>query len=241
MSENCVLSPSRQFLDIFRTFVRHFSDILSTFLFCGLSNNLPVTSLKSPPGSGKRSWSLKKKSPLGSGKRSGKSSGKKSANRFPPKGVVRQHSVLRRVLRRFWEGFWGSQKGSEKGSWCGFYSKKRVLRRVLRRGSETGVSRRCLDSPLRKVWKSLGSRPPLTGVSRALRARNPRRVSRGLPAPGSKKCPQQSQNSLRSLKTFYFETPETVLRLFRTLFVCPGRLFRDSFGTPGPEGPGRLL
>ena len=61
--------------------------------------------------------------------------------------------------------------------------------------------------------------PPLTGVSRALRARNPERVSRDR----SKKCPKQSQNSLRSLKTVYFETPETVSRLFRTLFGPRGR------------------
>ena len=44
-------------------------------------------------------------------------------------------------------------------------------------------------------------------------------VSRGLPAPKSKKCPKQSRNSLRSLKTVYLETPETVSRLFRTLFA----------------------
>ena len=54
----------------------------------------------------------------------------------------------------------------------------------------------------------------------ALRARNPERVSR---APGSKKCPKQSQTSLRSVETVYVETPETVLRLFRTLFGLRGR------------------
>ena len=40
----------------------------------------------------------------------------------------------------------------------------------------------------------LGSRPPLTGVSRALRARNPQKVSKsvsqGLPGQGPKKCPK---------------------------------------------------
>ena len=56
--------------------------------------------------------------------------------------------------------------------------------------------------------------------------------SRGLPAPGSKKCPKQSQNSLRSLKIDCFETPETVLRLFRTLFAPRGRKAPgDSFET----------
>ena len=54
----------------------------------------------------------------------------------------------------------------------------------------------------------------------------------GLPAPGSKKCPKQSRNSLRSLKTVYFETPETVSRLFRTLFGPRGRKAPgDSFET----------
>ena len=42
-SENCVFGPSGQFLDISRTFFRHSSDILSTFPFSGLSNDLPVT------------------------------------------------------------------------------------------------------------------------------------------------------------------------------------------------------
>ena len=69
-----------------------------------------------------------------------------------------------------------------------------------------------------------------------------RRVSLGLPAPGSKKCPKQSRNSLQSLKIDCFETPETVLRLFRTLFGPQGRKVQgdsfDSFGIPGPESPG---
>ena len=43
MSENCVFGPSGQFLDLSRTLLRHFSDILSTFPFSGLSNDLPVT------------------------------------------------------------------------------------------------------------------------------------------------------------------------------------------------------
>ena len=49
----------------------------------------------------------------------------------------------------------------------------------------------------------------------------------GLPAPESKKRPKQSRNSPQSLKIDCFETPETVSRLFRTLF--------------GPGGAGRLL
>ena len=73
----------------------------------------------------------------------------------------------------------------------------------------------------------------------------PKRVSRGLPAPWSKKCPKESRNSLQSLKIDCFETLETVLTLFRTLFGPRGqkapetllRLFRDS----EPGGPWRLL
>ena len=44
--------------------------------------------------------------------------------------------VLRRVLRR----------GPDVG-----FTLKKVLRRVLRRGSEKGVSRRCLERPLRST------------------------------------------------------------------------------------------
>ena len=93
----------------------------------------------------------------------------------------------------------------------------------------------------------LGSCPPLRGASQALRAWNPRRVSErvswGLSAPGSKKCPKQSWKSLQSLKKDCFETPETLPRLFRTLFGPRGRkVTGDSFGgDSGAEGPGRLL
>ena len=61
------------------------------------------------------------------------------------------------------------------------------------------------------------------------------RVSRHLPAPGSKKCPKQSKNSLRSLETVYFETPETVSRLFRTLFGPRGRKAPGDFLGTLPE------
>ena len=60
----------------------------------------------------------------------------------------------------------------------------------------------------------------------------PKESQKSLPGPGSKKCPKQSRNSLRSLEIDCFETPETVSRLFRTLFgprglPAPG----DSFET----------
>ena len=92
----------------------------------------------------------------------------------------------------------------------------------------------------------LGSHPPLRGVSRALWARNPpKSLRKSLPgpsAPGSKKCPKQSQKSLRSLKTVYFESPEILSRLFRTLLgpwgrKAPGDSFGDSSGISCPKGP----
>ena len=86
-------------------------------------------------------------------------------------------------------------------------------------------------SPPRRSF-GLASRPPLTGVSWPLRGRNPQRVServsRGLPAQGSRKCPKQSRKSLRSLIAVFVETLETLL--FWTLFGPwagkPGRLFQ---------------
>ena len=70
--------------------------------------------------------------------------------------------------------------------------------------------------------------------------RSLKRVSGCLPALGSKKCPKQSRNSLRSLKIDCFETPETVSRLFRTLFGPRGRKAPgDSFETL--SGSRRLL
>ena len=87
------------------------------------------------------------------------------------------------------------------------------------------------------LGQDLRPHPPLAGVSRAHRARNPFR-------PRGRKSVQNSlKNSLRSLKTVSFETPEIVLRLFRTLFDPwagrpKGRLSRRLFGVPGPEGPG---
>ena len=80
-------------------------------------------------------------------------------------------------------------------------------------------------NPARPLQESPG--PPGPESRKSLK-----RVSRGLPAPESKKCPKQSRNSLRSLKTVYFESPETVSRLFRTLFGPRDReALGDSFET----------
>ena len=69
----------------------------------------------------------------------------------------------------------------------------------------------------------LGSRPPLRGVSRALWARNPRRVServsRGLP------------KSLRSLKTVYWAGSSDIF------YFCPSSKGR---GWGGSEGRGNF-
>ena len=48
-----------------------------------------------------------------------------------------------------------------------------------------------------------------------------KRVSRGLPAPGSQKCPKQSQNSLRSLKTVY---PRESFRVIFNLLPCKAKI-----------------
>ena len=114
----------------------------------------------------------------------------------------------------------------------------------------------CLVASLR--FLILQPRLPVTGVSCALPTRNHKRVSResrGLPAPASKKCSKQlrPQNSLRSLKKDRFETPETVLTLFRTLFgpwnwKAPGHSLETLSGfrarwareTPVRGGQGRL-
>ena len=67
--------------------------------------------------------------------------------------------------------------------------------------------------------------------------------SPGPPAQASKKCPKESQESLRSPKTSSIETLETLLRLIRTLFgplgrKVPGDSFGDFLGISGPKGPG---
>ena len=92
----------------------------------------------------------------------------------------------------------------------------------------------------------LQPRPPLTGVSWALRARNPERVSKESPGAFGPGVPEVSE-------TVSKQSPESQDRLFRDSEDCfetvsdtfwssgpegPRRLFGDSFGIPGPEGPG---
>ena len=62
MPENCVFGPSAQFLDIFRTFFRQFSDILSTFRFSRLSNDL-ATESQTPPQQQKKRFQKPRLSP----------------------------------------------------------------------------------------------------------------------------------------------------------------------------------
>ena len=79
----------------------------------------------------------------------------------------------------------------------------------------------------------LGPGPPLTEVSRALRARNAERVSKmSLGASGPRtpkslqKVPEHSKNSLQTLSGDSPETSRTVPETFLRLF-----------GVPGPEAP----
>ena len=86
------------------------------------------------------------------------------------------------------------------------------------------------------VSQDLQPRPPLTGVSRPLRARNPERVSKE--SPGAFR-PKSVQNSLETVSGV---SKQPIWRLRSTSWTLgpegPRRLFGDSFGIPGPEGPG---
>ena len=87
--------------------------------------------------------------------------------------------------------------------------RKQISQQFVRRMSESptvGIA----PAPYRSLPGSWGPESP----------KSLRRVSRGLPAPGSKKCPKQSR---KSLKKDCFETPETLPRLSRTLFGPRGR------------------
>ena len=95
-------------------------------------------------------------------------------------------------------------------------------------------------SGAKKDSQNLQPRPPLTGVSRALRARNPERVSKVSPGAFRPRGPKSVRNSL---KTVSGVSKQTVSRLRRLFLECFGhvwtlwRLFRDS----GRGGPGKLL
>ena len=99
--------------------------------------------------------------------------------------------------------------------------------------------------------QNLGTPPPGTEGSRALRARNPKRVRKdrkGVPgplAPGSPRFPKSAPRSPKRVQ-------ERSFGLFLDSFRTPGRtlgdfgapapghpygLFSDSFGVPGPKGP----
>ena len=102
----------------------------------------------------------------------------------------------------------------------------------------------------------LGTRRPGTEVSRALRAQNPKRVrkeseraSRGLrPRRGPrvpKECAPESEKSPKTqLRTFFGLFSDSVAHSLGTLGLPragpPFGLFSDSFGVPGPKGPGDL-
>ena len=71
---------------------------------------------------------------------------------------------------------------------------------------------------------------PLTGVIRALRARNPKKVEKKLPGPFGPAVQKGRKKVENESKTTFF-------RLFSTFF----RLFFNLFLTPGPRGPGNFF
>ena len=98
------------------------------------------------------------------------------------------------------------------------------------------------------VWaaKALGTSPPLTEVSQALRARNAEKISNMSPAasgPGTPKSLKKvSGMSPESLRKVSGECFWSVPGLFGDFLGSWGRrpretFFRDSFGISGPEGP----
>ena len=94
---------------------------------------------------------------------------------------------------------------------------------------------------------SLGTSPPLTGVSQALRPEMPKsleNVSQGLWL-GSPKSLQKVRKKSKTLSRHFPETlrrlPRLSPRLFGDFFGSPGRRPRETFsrvfGISGPEGP----
>ena len=83
----------------------------------------------------------------------------------------------------------------------------------------------------------LGTSPPLTEVSRALRPRNAKRVSKmspGAPGPETPKSLKKVSGTVRQVSG---ESPESVWRVF---LECSGTFWR-LFGAPGPEAPGDIF
>ena len=89
----------------------------------------------------------------------------------------------------------------------------------------------------------LGTPRPGTEVSRALRARNPKRVRKGVPAsePQSrKKCAPESEKSPKRVRSCVFglSSDSVVHSWGLPALGHPLGLFLDSFGVPAPKGPG---
>ena len=88
----------------------------------------------------------------------------------------------------------------------------------------------------------LRTSPPLTEVSRALRARNAEKVSNMSEAPGprkvSKKSREQSEKTLSTLSGVFSGCSRDFFETFRGSGAGgPGRHVRDFFGVSGPKGP----
>ena len=85
--------------------------------------------------------------------------------------------------------------------------------------------------------QSLGTSPPLTEVSRALRARNAKKVSKmspGASGPGTPKSLKKVSGTVREVSG---ESRESVWRVFLEYSGTFWRLF----GVPGPEAPGDIF
>ena len=90
-----------------------------------------------------------------------------------------------------------------------------------------------------KNLHKLGTRWPFTGVTRALRARNPEKVWKKSPGAGPPKVWKKSGKSLESLEKVSKRSRKDFFETFSRLSGAPGpetfsRLFRG-FGPGGPE------
>ena len=95
----------------------------------------------------------------------------------------------------------------------------------------------CAPKMTRYVGPTLGTSPPLTEVSRALRARNAERVSKMSPGAGGPGTPKSLKKVSGTVREVSGESPESVWRVF---LECSGT-FWTLLGVPGPEAPGDIF
>ena len=78
------------------------------------------------------------------------------------------------------------------------------------------------------------TRPPLTEVSRALRARNAEKVSKIFPGASGPGNPEKSPKSLGN-------SPKSLQRVSKESFRTVPETFWRLFGVPGTEAPGDIF